>query len=55
MKRHTDTLTHTQMENRFVLTTYYTTKIFMNVSCSKVHPSSKSTHTPPKAAEIQGR
>lgn len=44
------TLTHTNGKHRFVLTTYDTTKIFMNVSCSKVHLSSKSTYTQPKTA-----
>lgn len=46
---------HTNGKHRFVLTTYYTTKIFMNVSCSKVRPSSKSTHTPPATASMWGR
>lgn len=33
--------THRNEENRFVLTGYYTTKIFMNVSCSEVYQPSK--------------
>lgn len=52
-KTYTHSHTHTNGKYRFVLTTYYTTEIFRNVSCSKVHPSSKSTHPAKDCLEVE--
>lgn len=47
--------THRNEENRFVLTGYYTTKIFMNVSCSEVYQPSKMQTLCTECTNVIGR